>query len=77
MPPASWDSLPPELVAKILEMRAEAMREDAKQRRMQDASDHRLLLGARVARQAPRLPAPSAARREPWHWGILGLHIAF
>jgi hypothetical protein len=34
-PPASWDSLPPELVARILAMCADAMREDAKQRRMQ------------------------------------------
>jgi hypothetical protein len=30
---ASWDSLPPELVAKILEMRAEAMFADANRRR--------------------------------------------
>jgi hypothetical protein len=35
MPRASWDSLPPDLVTKILVTRAEAMREDAKQRRMQ------------------------------------------
>jgi hypothetical protein len=33
MPSASWDSLPPELVAKTLEMRAEAMFADAKGRR--------------------------------------------
>jgi hypothetical protein len=33
MPSASWDSLPPELVARILELRAEAMREDAQRRR--------------------------------------------
>jgi hypothetical protein len=31
---ASWDSLPPELVAKILDMRAEAMFADATRRRM-------------------------------------------
>jgi hypothetical protein len=32
-PPASWDSLPPDLVAKILEMRAEVMFADANRRR--------------------------------------------
>jgi hypothetical protein len=32
-PPASWDYLPPELVARILEMRAEAMFVDANRRR--------------------------------------------
>jgi hypothetical protein len=32
-PAASWDSLPPELVAKILQMRSEAMFVDASRRR--------------------------------------------
>jgi hypothetical protein len=32
-PTATWDDLPPELVDKILGMRREAMRADAKQRR--------------------------------------------
>jgi hypothetical protein len=34
MPPASWESLPPELAARILEMRAEAMFVDANRRRI-------------------------------------------